>query len=367
MNILILSSLLFLIIPAFSGCDNGDDSEKDDNDGDNGNGSDADADVDAGGDECEGLVTNTDEEENTLVILNDDANYAFQSSLSIETTPVKSLTDLVFDWSEVTEDMRGHDLDPFTGVDMMEIVLWNLPSDEVLARMTEDDLDLADLVGMLFVKTENELDTANYFDVITPSGSTLPEEDLLEYVDTDLYPPEDYTYTLMLAEGEVFGQGTLLIEFFRPDPEESNTVVKMTNDSTVLDFTVDLMSQDRIVLPSGTSDIVFDWSDDEALVNNALGNDFVPTKITDVMIGHYRDLTPEDLEDVFLDIELIADDIYRKFMSAGTSVKMSELENSDGETLAGFDGEGTWIIALMCGSCSSPAPWFLGIIETCEQ
>ena len=65
-------------------------------------------------------------------------------------------------------------------------------------------------------------------------------------------------------------------------------------------------------------------------------------------------------------LENIADELYRAPAAAGATVDLTTLiEATTGAPFTGIDGTGTWILALNCGECSNPAPWFLTILEPC--
>jgi len=228
-----------------------------------------------------------------------------------------------------------------------------------------DSLDTTHLVALGQLPTHHEIDSTTLLEVRSASGGVVDESEMLGYVDTTVYAPDEHSYLVMIAEGTIFGKGTKMISFFEPAPDETNTEVRLTNDSTTLHYTADLTSLTRLRVPTGTSDIVFDWSDDEMLTHNAMGQPWVPTRITDVQVGHYLTYTPSDLEDRFLDLELLADETYAIRLSAGQSVNLSRLTDANGEPFAGFDERGTWIFTLKCGSCANPAPWFLTILQAC--
>jgi hypothetical protein len=175
----------------------------------------------------------------------------------------------------------------------------------------------------------------------------------------------------MVAKGEAFGHGTKMISFFDPSPDETNTEVRMTNGSTTLHYEADLSSLRSILVPAGTPDIVIDWIDNDALLENAMGGEWISTKITDVLVAHYLTRTPPDLVEEFLDLERIADGgMWGIFLSAGQRVNLARLttglDGASGDPFPGIDDVGTWIAALKCGSCSNPAPWFLSVIEPCQ-
>ena len=191
---------------------------------------------------------------------------------------------------------------------------------------------------------------------------------MLGYLDATVYSPDEYSYIFMVAEGTVFGKGTKMLAFFQPDPEEANTEIRLTDSSAALDYSVDLTSLSPIAIPPGTPDIVLDWTDeDSALGTNAMGAEWIANRITDVKIAHYRSLDIADLKDRFVDMELIADEMWTAFLSAGQRVNLATLTNEEGEAFAGIDDTGTWVISLICGRCTHPSPWFLSVLRPCAE
>jgi hypothetical protein len=138
-------------------------------------------------------------------------------------------------------------------------------------------------------------------------------------------------------------------------------MVKLTNDSTQLTYTANLHNLTPIGVTAKSAAITLDWG---KMMTNALGNTFIATNITNAMVGHYTQ-TPAELEAKFLDLELIAADLYRAEIPAGTVLDFSMLKNKSGQSFAGIDADGTWVVALQCGSCRNPAPWYLTILKPC--
>src|SRR5690606_36246736 len=68
-------------------------------------------------------------------------NYAFASTLSVSKTTVASRTLLDFDWTNLTVDFIGHALDPLTDVNLVSLILWQLPYDELVQRINDDNVD----------------------------------------------------------------------------------------------------------------------------------------------------------------------------------------------------------------------------------
>jgi hypothetical protein len=104
------------------------------------------------------------------------------------------------------------------------------------------------------------------------------------------------------------------------------------------------------------------------MTTNAMGREFVTTQITDVQLAHYS-MTPAELQDQFLGLldPTTADQMWTGSVPSGTSVVLSSLTDEGGQPFSGIDDTGTWIVALFCGDCMNPAPWYLSRLETCVQ
>src|SRR5262245_43109380 len=60
------------------------------------------------------------------VVANAVNNYSFSSTLSFPPVMVQPDREITFDWSAVTTDFIGHSLDPVTGIDTVNAMLWKL-------------------------------------------------------------------------------------------------------------------------------------------------------------------------------------------------------------------------------------------------
>jgi hypothetical protein len=66
-------------------------------------------------------------------------------------------------------------------------------------------------------------------------------------------------------------------------------------------------------------------------------------------------------------METIADTLFKKDIEAGSVVRLGDLVDDSGALFSGISDDGTWIVALTCGSCANPAPWFLSVLEVCSK
>jgi hypothetical protein len=197
-----------------------------------------------------------------------------------------------------------------------------------------------------------------------PGGGELPREELMARLDPTIFDPATTSYTVTPAKGTVLTEGAQMVAAIQLDPASTNQTVVVDSTSTTLSYAADLQTLTQLALPAGRSDITMDWS---MMMTNAMGRTFKKRSINEVLIAQYLTLTPADLEARFLDLELIADKMYRGEVAAGDKLSLTGLTDTAGAPFTGIDANGTWIIALICGSCANPAPWFLSTLARCAE
>ena len=294
------------------------------------------------------------------IVATSNNNYTLSSGLIFPPVTVRPDSELRFRWSGVTEDLLGHALDPRANIDAVHVMLWKASLANFQAMLHDDALAQRDLAVIMTRYTDKMLTETSLFE-FTSVGIPVPPEDILPFFNADSYPPDQHVYTLMIATGEALGEGTRMIQSFTLDPASTNTLVEMTNDSTLVQYAVDFASRERTLVPPGTSDITIDWTN---LMVNARRQAISPLEITEIVVARY-DETITELENQFLDLELIAEEMWRGDITSGTTASFSTLTDSDGRPFPGVSADGTWIVALVCGSCLSPAPEYLHVFAPC--
>ncbi|MBN1610297.1 MAG: hypothetical protein JW940_26955 [Polyangiaceae bacterium] len=308
----------------------------------------------------------------TNVTANEANNYSFSSTLTFPPVQVAPMSDLQFDWGAVTADFLGHAVDPRKDLNTLLVFVWDLSLDDLQTKLNADALASRDLtvVPPLSHTTDGNSTSARMLE-FTFSGGPIGEggmvtaDQVLSFFDPSAYDPATHTYTLMAATGDVLGQGTRMVQSFLVDATSTNTTVTMTKDSTHLEFQADLTSLAPTTIPAGQPNVSVDWS---MMTTNALGGDFTgtsATKITSAFIGHYEESPSELSGDKFLDLELIATTLFRKSVDTGTSADLSTFVDGDGNSFAGIDNDGTWLLGLQCGECRNPAPWYIAVLKPC--
>ena len=293
------------------------------------------------------------------ILANKVNNYSFSSTLTLPPIAVKPDSDLTIDWSAVTKDFMGHDVVAST----VNVMLFELPLDELQTKMNSDDLKSKDAQTPVQVHITDTQKTAQLFDFLTAADDPLEPEQILPYFSATMYPPEANTYTVILADGTLSAGGQArMLQSFKLDPASTNTTVALTNTSTMLTYEVDLHSLQPTLVPVGDNKITIDWGDTDLLPTNSLGREFLPQQILEVRIAHYTE-TPAELETKFLDLELIATESYEAPVSVGVSLAFDQLKTSTGTVFPGITADGTWMLALVCTQCRNPAPWYLTFLK----
>ncbi len=286
-----------------------------------------------------------------VLLLTDDANYRFSGRLDVASEDLQEGSDPHFDWSGLTHDLQGHDLDPVSDIDNAALIVFaGLSQGEIEQGLSTNTLDQADLA--LYVSADPGDSTELYLSDLTLFGNDI---------DVEKYFVQGYgTWLLTLTTGTEPGVGTRTAAFFDPSPESTETDLVLRDESATLSLDVDILSSPEIPVLSGAPDLTVDWS---GLTVTGQGTDVADAAIDQVMVGWYENLDSQDLQDRFLDVEILADRTWIAGTS-GTQTSLAELTGESG-SFEGVSDEGTWVLALRCTTCANPAPPFFGVLAAC--
>jgi hypothetical protein len=282
------------------------------------------------------------------LVVEDANNYTFEGEISFPDITVAPATDAQVDWSAIAKDIQCHDLDP--------------ASIKTVALLRFQNLDKAETTQKINNDTLRESDLSNYIDWSNTSGATELMLSDMQFFGNPVHP-EDYmlpdygTFLLTLATGDQLGTGIRAVSFITPTEGESNTYIPVPDPCGLLTYTTDLEGLSPTVAPA-EGPYLMDWS---ALTVDARGKLFSDEAIDQIVVGHYQNLTAADLEAQFLDIELLADEIWRMPVANATRADLSLLEGESPFT--SFTSDGLWILGLQCTVCANPAPRFLTVVQ----
>jgi hypothetical protein len=289
-------------------------------------------------------------------------NYQFSSTLTINLTSVKPSSDITFDWSGLTIDFLKKPVD-FSTIGMVEIALWGMDISAFEKGLNDDTL--MNPIVIAWIPASPAKQTGSIFELNVPDGP-LPMETILDYIDINKYPGDKNLYTAMVADGVDLGKGTRMLQGFKLDATSTNQSVKIDSNSTKVDFSAHIAGRPETYIPAGTvAGLGIDWTKMK-MYKTAAGGEFLPSSIDRVRIGSYTQ-TPAELEgDNFLKLDEIAAAMYEAHIDVGTKVTFDQLKNIKDQTpFPGIDATHTWLVALNCGSCQNPAPWYLSILKPC--
>jgi len=317
---------------------------------------------------CEEKTTHPDNDKpyacmGTNVQATEANNYSTWSEMKLPVIKVKPNAELSFDWGSVTRDLITHPLDAKNDLNMILLLFFQLPLPEVEEKLNADSLTQNDLVVSppLTVRT-NGTDTSAKLFAFDLNGTPVTPEMILKYFDADFYPPAYFTYAFAGATGIEIGKNIRILQTFQLDPSSSNTEVKMTDSSVKLNWTANLHDLTPTGVPKGEAGITLDWG---SMTKTALGTPFDPTQITRALVAHYSEGSGQ-IETDFLNIERIATDLYETKIDYGSTVDFSTMKRGDGSSFPGIDDTGTWLVALQCGVCRNPSPWYISILKPCQ-
>ena len=282
----------------------------------------------------------------TLLVFQDDQNYAFTSEITATYDVITSGTDTTVDWSGLTHDLLGNAMDPGADLSRIQIAQFTaMTQDEVLAGINDDNLLMSDVAGAM-----------EYAILAGETDARLTDFNLLgTYLDPATMIVEDGgTY---LVAGITGDSQFRTFHFFRPIVDAAAAPVTLASDSAALTYTVDLESGAPLAMTSAGRTRV-DWS---ALTVDPSGQPIDLPDIDTLTVARY-DEPLADLELDFLHVDALAEQMWSHDVEGWGDWYLDELEDADGAAFDGFNEDGTWLLALRCSTCLNPAPPFLGVI-----
>jgi hypothetical protein len=282
-----------------------------------------------------------------VIVLEDGNNYSYSGDVTIPAYLTAPATDVELCWDQVLNDIQCHALVPTEDIDLVSLIRFpHLTEEDVEYKVSNDSLQQVDQAGYVELETQ---------------GGTCASLSELSFFGTPIDVPNEYnadsTYLLTISTGTTTGLGTRVMAFLSPTEGEEGTAVDLESGCGVLDFEGDIESLTSIPVKLD-GPWVFDWS---ALTTNGLGNTLNLANVDGLLLGYYAGASTQDLQEQFLDLELIADNTWSTTLSGTTGFDLAELSD-----FTGFTADGTWILGLTCSTCANPAPLFLTVLEPSE-
>ncbi|MFT5681940.1 MAG: hypothetical protein ACI8RZ_002858 [Myxococcota bacterium] len=278
------------------------------------------------------------------IILDDANNFDFNSNIIADSIVVPAQQDSPVDWSGLTADILSQSVDPSTEVDELNIVRFaDLTQAEVIDGINNDTLKQSDLTGFVAYSSSGGETDAMLSEFAISGQTVVVEDEIQEGIGT-------YLISASKEDGEYIS-----FVFFEPVDGADPATIELTGESAILEFDLDLDAGTPLT-PLVADQTVVTWS---KLTTNGAGNAIVLSNIDRLMLARYT-LDLSELEERFLELEDLADELYIVDVAGLGSYDLMELEV---EGFAGFEGEGTWLLAMRCSSCVNPSPQFVGLFE----
>lgn len=288
--------------------------------------------------------------------LTDANNFTSQAALDLPSFDVAASPDLEICWSAAEEDVLCHPFDPAEDVNLVTLIRFlNLSEEDVEARLATGTLSQSAVDGVLEYEARD--------------GETCAALSDFSFQGTEVDIEEEFTaneahkFLLVLSSGSEPGVGTNTMTFVRPmDGGGGSSSLDVPGGCGTLDYSADLESVEPVVLGHDGPWPV-DW---RQLTRDGAGNDFQFQKIDRLLLSFYAGRNVGYLEEHIFDIEQEATRTWELTIDGSRDAELGDArELSSDEPFTGFDSDepGVWLLALMCGSCSSPAPQLLTLIE----
>lgn len=277
-------------------------------------------------------------------------NYNYVADIQPQEVPLTLAEDFTIDWSQLTTDLLGHEMDTSEVNWVYFIWFKNLDHATFVDQLNEDEISQVDVE----------------YGAYGPVTGTSVLASTLEVPVDNPFLPEKYfnsmggTYMVRAVTGDANGNGpTRQIVLVNPTEDAGYHQVDLTPTSSSLDFSVDLGSLTQITVPADSAGTV-SWP---TLDMDGRGNPIDWNDTSEMWLAQYSGLTVDDLEAQFLDVELIYDNVWTANIYGADDYALGELIDETGAQFTGFAAGSTYLLAMRCPLCVSPAPPFLTVIN----
>jgi hypothetical protein len=307
------------------------------------------------------------------VVLHDANNYMSTGALAIPVIETAAAADIQVCWNNLKKNLLCHDITSGTDTSIDNVGFAKIPhigqmDVEMRLATGKDVTNLVATYGQ--IKTAQTTGGCTTLSALANQTSTanptiVPATDYTEAVDSS--GTTTTQYLMLFTHGTVEGAGAQGMVFIKPTsvaPGSMTTMVEAPDAcaSNILTFNATLGT--TVSIPAAGPWKV-DWSQ---LTKDSFGNplDFAHTKVDKVDVGFYQGKTPADLQANFLDLDqpTFYTSLYSVAVPAGQKwVDLMGAKDAGGAALDFSRTDGTWAVAVLCSTCSVPAPVALTVLQ----
>src|SRR5262249_41746667 len=160
------------------------------------------------------------------------------NQITLDKVKVKSMSDLMFDWSGVTKDFLGHQVNPVTDLNTVLLLLVDMPVAMFASQLATDTFSEMDVVVQpppLFSPMNGETSAALFTNFMA-GDQQVSLANAGMYLDASKYTPDKSTFAFAVQTGGNLGFGIKMLQAFDLDDSSTNTNITLTNTSTKLSF-----------------------------------------------------------------------------------------------------------------------------------
>jgi hypothetical protein len=321
---------------------------------------------------CGSSTTGTGTQPVGNVVLHDADNYSSTGSLTIPVIETAAAADIQVCWNNLQKNLLCHDITSGTETSIDNVGFAKIPrigQMDVEQRLAtgQDVTNLVATYGQ--IKTAQTTGGCTMLSALANQTSTanptiVPATDYTEAVDAT--GTSTTQYLMLFTHGTVEGAGAQGMVFIKPRSTSTNMMVEAPDACStvppILNFSAVLGTS--VSIPAAGPWKV-DWSQ---LTKDSFGNtlDFARTKVDKVDVGFYQGKTPADLQANFLDLDqpTFYTSLYSVAATAGQKwVDLMGAKDTGGAALDFTRTDGTWAVAVLCSTCSVPAPVALTVLQ----
>lgn len=155
-------------------------------------------------------ILKPDASANGMVVAAEANDYKFSSSLMLHPIKVKQKSDLLVDWSEVTQDFLGQPVNPKTDLNAIFLLAVSLPASQLETELNNDTFSSSSLAipgpppSYLPMNGETSKTLVGNFE---SGAGPVMQSDLDTYLDASMYPPSTTTFAIGAQTGTTVGSG----------------------------------------------------------------------------------------------------------------------------------------------------------------
>jgi hypothetical protein len=286
--------------------------------------------------------------------LSDAQNYRYEIEADGTLQTIASGLDTRVVWDGLDEDLLGDPVAPAAMIDAVNIVHFGIPQAEVLRGIACGSLRQADVVAFVSVEPRGEQLSAMLSEFSLQGTQVDPAVDIVEDVDG--------SYLVSASSTDETGVVTYYgYAFFGPTTGAPEADLALDPSTSSLEVAVDLASIDTIEFPAGRRAPIVDW---RGLTTGSCG----PIDLSDIDTLQVQrfDMGVEELQVDFVHADELASTtwVQHEGIAGYGDFDLADLsDSSEGEPFEGIDDAHTWLLALSCSTCLSPAPPFVGVMK----